>query len=116
MHKGLPVKGYQEQTDQNVSMVNRNKEIEETILRVMDTMRMMPDIDQRWLAIGRTHIEQGFMAMNRAVFKPGRVVLQHDDLSNANRDEMAYDPRHPDEQRDRKLIDPDLTTDVHKGE
>ncbi len=32
-------------------------------------------VDKRWLAIGRTAIEQGFMAVNRSIFKPGRVVL-----------------------------------------
>jgi hypothetical protein len=31
-----------------------------------------PETDKRWAAIGRTHIEQWFMAMNRAVFKPRR--------------------------------------------
>ena len=31
------------------------------------------DVDQRWAAVARTHLEQGFMAMNRAVFRPGRI-------------------------------------------
>ena len=30
---------------------------------------------KRWLAIGRTHIEQGFMAINRAIFRPDRVEI-----------------------------------------
>jgi hypothetical protein len=34
--------------------------------------------DARWIAIARTHIEQGFMALNRAIFKPERVKLETD--------------------------------------
>lgn len=77
-HAGLPVLGYKPQSDDKVSFVNHNKMMEETILRVLDQLRndehgLNPD--QRWLAIGRTHIEEGFMAINRAIFRPGRVEL-----------------------------------------
>ena len=37
------------------------------------------EIDQRWLAIARTNIEQGFMALNRAIFRPERVELDGND-------------------------------------
>lgn len=74
-HNGLPVSGYRSQSSNNVALVNRNKEIEERVLRIFDELRENADVDQRWLAIGRTSIEQGFMAVNRAVFKPGRVSL-----------------------------------------
>lgn len=78
-HAGLPVHGYKPQSAEAVELVNRNKEIEETILRICDTMRGSKDtFDQRWLAIAVTHLEQGFMALNRAVFKPGRVTLPQD--------------------------------------
>lgn len=75
MNTGLPVAGYRPQTNTNVDLVNRNKEIEERVLRILDELRELPEIDGRWLAIGRTQIEQGFMAVNRSVFKPGRVSL-----------------------------------------
>jgi len=75
MNNGLPVSGYRPQNNTNVSRVNRNKEIEERVLRILDELKLDPQIDQRWLAIGRTQIEQGFMAVNRAVFQPGRVEL-----------------------------------------
>lgn len=74
-HNGLPVAGYQPQSEMNVSLVNGNKVCEEVILRNLDDLAAMPDVDKRWLAVARTQIEQGFMAMNRAIFKPGRVVL-----------------------------------------
>lgn len=82
-HAGLPVKGYQPQSEEKVQAVNHNKELEETLLRVCDGMKGIAVIDQRWLAIARTHFEEGFMAMNRSIFKPGRVRLRSDGADNA---------------------------------
>jgi hypothetical protein len=59
--------------------VNQNKQLEERVLRVLDELRDSgTDIDQRWLAIGRTHLETAFMCINRAIFRPGRVELPED--------------------------------------
>lgn len=79
-HQGLPVKGYAKtQSDVNVRTVDENKILEEQVLRQIEKIgRMLPDADPRWLSIGKTAIEQGFMAINRAVFKPGRVALPED--------------------------------------
>ncbi len=79
-HEGLPVAGYKPQNSRAVDAVNRNKELEESALRQIDLLSMDGPlkVDQRWLAIGRTGIEQGFMAINRAIFKPGRVALPGD--------------------------------------
>jgi hypothetical protein len=73
-HQGLPVAGYRPQSEENVVLVNQNKIAEEHILRLLDLLTTK-DVDQRWLAISRTHIEQGFMALNRSIFKPARVKL-----------------------------------------
>lgn len=78
-HQGLPVSGYRAQSADAVAQVNRNKELEERILRLLDGAAADPETDKRWLDLARTHIEQGFMALNRAVFKPGRVALPGDD-------------------------------------
>lgn len=87
-HEGLPVAGYQPQTAEKVAIVNDNKELEELVLRKIDALRNAASeigIDGRWLAIGATHIEQGFMAINRAVFRPSRISLpedQNDDVAH----------------------------------
>lgn len=78
-HKGLPVAGYRSQTGDAVATVNRHKEIEERVLRLLDDLKDDHTVDQRWLATGRTDIEKGFMAVNRAVFRPGRVKLSEDE-------------------------------------
>lgn len=78
-HKPLPVSGYVSQNDEKIRLVNRNKEIEERSLRILDELALLPGVDKRWLAIGRTAIENGFMAVNRAIFQPIRVRLLEDE-------------------------------------
>jgi hypothetical protein len=75
-HKGLPVEGYKPQSDDKVQLVNNYKRVEEAVLRMLDGLKDSPEIDQRWLAIGRTGLEQAFMAINRSIFKPGRAKLE----------------------------------------
>ncbi|MFE1598200.1 Acb2/Tad1 domain-containing protein [Methylobacterium sp. ID0610] len=76
-HQGLPVAGYRPQNDANVALVNEHKAMEERLLRQLDRLQGTGH-DDRWLAIARTHIQEGFMALNRAVFRPGRVSLPED--------------------------------------
>lgn len=82
-HQGLPVAGYKPQSDEKVGLVNENKALEEQVLRQMDRLATLPTgtIDPRWFAIARTQIEQGFMALNRAVFQPGRARLPEDEVA-----------------------------------
>lgn len=73
LHAPLPVAGERPQSDAAIAIVNTNKVLEESVLQVFDLLAREPGIDKRWLALGRTHIEQGFMAANRAIFQPGRL-------------------------------------------
>lgn len=75
---GLPVSGYRQQSPEDIALANLNNALEERILRQLDHLATLPDVDKRWLATGRTEIEKGFMAVNRAIFKPGRVALPED--------------------------------------
>ena len=83
-NQGLPVKGYQPQSGSAVEQVNINKVHEEKLLRRMDEIAAMYRLnaDTRWFSIARTHFEQGFMALNRSIFKPGRVELDEDDAES----------------------------------
>lgn len=76
-HTGLPVAGYQPQSDDKVQIVNQAKELEERVLRHLDGLKETP-ADQRMVAIARTGIQEAFMWANRAVFQPGRVKLPED--------------------------------------
>lgn len=79
-HAGLPVSGYRDQSTAKIDLVNRNKEIEERVLRILDDLRSLPPgvVDPRWLATGGTDIEKGFMSINCAVFQPDRVHFSDD--------------------------------------
>lgn len=72
-HKGLPVEGYKPQSQNNVDLVNYNKRLEEKVLRQIDFLQTVDFVDKRWLAIGKTQLEQAFMAINRSIFKPDRL-------------------------------------------
>lgn len=86
---GLPVSGYTAQPDAKVALVNSFKEDEERLLRKLDVLNngrahtgaAAPsiDVDGRWLAIGRTQLQEAFMSINRAVFQPQRIKLPEDD-------------------------------------
>lgn len=78
MHNGLPVSGYQPQSDDKVALVNEFKADEERILRKIDAVQAAGIHDGRWAAIARTHIQEGFMALNRSVFQPSRIALPED--------------------------------------
>lgn len=92
-HKPLPVAGYTKQSDARIALVNEFKQDEERLLRKLDaalkattskdapggTLVNVALCDPRWLAIARTHFQEGFMALNRAVFQPQRIKLPEDE-------------------------------------
>ena len=55
-HQPMPVAGYTAQSDDIIKTVNENKQLEETVLKQLDALKARDDVDQRWLAIGRTHV------------------------------------------------------------
>ena len=77
--EGLPVAGYQPQSDHRIATVNRNKEYEERLLRLCDELRKDSEFDQWFVNIAVQHFQQGFMALNRAVFQPTRIKLPEDE-------------------------------------
>lgn len=81
--QGLPVAGYKPtQPPEAIAAVNIFKELEERTLRAMEALGDGPHPtvkhDPRMLAVGRTQLQIAFMAINRAVFQPGRVKLPED--------------------------------------
>lgn len=81
-----PVAGYHPQSERAIALVNHFKEVEERLLRDIDAMCDSTEparFDMRWLAVARTQLQQGFMALNRAVFQPGRVRLPGDEFADA---------------------------------
>jgi hypothetical protein len=67
------IPGYRPLTVDETRLVKSNKWDEEALLRRLDQLSMTIGIDQRWLSIARTHFEQGYMALNRAIMRPQRL-------------------------------------------
>lgn len=56
--------------DNNEHMIANIKEaddLEMSVLAYLDKLKSDPNTDQRWLAIARTDLEKGFMAVTRAL-------------------------------------------------
>ena len=82
-HKPLPVHGYTEQSQERIDLVNEGKQLEERVLRYIEKVDKTAAgaatfAQTRWTAIGKTHIQQGFMAVFRGVFNPQRATLPED--------------------------------------
>lgn len=74
--------GHKAQPQHVLDLVAANKEAEERLLRAIDVMFDTDEpnrFDKRWLSIAKTNLEQGFMALNRAVLQPGRISLPGDE-------------------------------------
>jgi hypothetical protein len=64
------IKGYRDLSQDEIDMMNALKEIATKVGEVLDVMETVEDIDQRWLAIGKTDLQKGFMAAIRSIAKP----------------------------------------------
>jgi hypothetical protein len=65
------IKGYRELNQQEINDMNDIKAEGERLKNVIGAMRSRGDtLDQRWISIAETHLQQGIMAAVRAVAKP----------------------------------------------
>ena len=64
------IKGYRELTPEDIKLMNDVKEKGAELGELIEKLNMMLEIDKRWLEIGKTNIQQGLMAVTRAITKP----------------------------------------------
>lgn len=66
------IDGYRDLTEEEISVMNRVKiqgaELQKLIQELANLKSI--DVDPRWLAIGKTNLQQGIMALVRSVAKP----------------------------------------------
>ena len=64
------IKGYRDLSQSEIDLMNvikgRGSDLEELIAALGECS----GIDHRWVAIGKTHLQEGLMALTRAVAKP----------------------------------------------
>lgn len=64
------IKGYRDLSQQEVNDMNDIKAEGERLKSVISAMRSRKEIDQRWVSIAETHLQQGIMAAVRAIAQP----------------------------------------------
>lgn len=86
-HDPLAITGYRALSDEELALINDIKAVGARVEEVVKRLRRYepapdpvfspgaptPDathVDQRWVSLGATHLQQGFMALTRAVAKP----------------------------------------------
>lgn len=64
------ITGYRALTEAEIDLMNQVKEMAMRVGEMCEVLKQAPGIDSRWLSIGATQLQQGFMAVNRAIAKP----------------------------------------------
>lgn len=64
------IKGYRELNEHEIACMNGIKELAVQVGALVANLEQMHETDQRWLSIGRTDLQKGFMALTRAIAKP----------------------------------------------
>jgi hypothetical protein len=64
------ISGYRELSEGEIGTMNRIKSFGPPLEEMVEALRTISEVDQRWVAIGATHLQQGLMALTRAVAKP----------------------------------------------
>lgn len=66
----MRIKGYRDLTEGEIGLMNSVKLHAEEIGTQIETLEHTPGIDKRWLAIAKTDLQKGFMALVRSIAKP----------------------------------------------
>lgn len=64
------MKTYRDLTEDEIDTINNVKEMEETVASLFHGLKLVDSYDKRWLNIDRTHLQEGFSALVRAVAQP----------------------------------------------
>lgn len=65
------IKGYRELTEGEINAMNEVKELGQNLGDLIEKLEMTSvSVDKRWVAIGKTQLQQGLMALTRAIAKP----------------------------------------------
>lgn len=65
------IKGYKELTQEQIDLMNKVKELGVILGETVQILQDLAPTDKRWVAIGRTHLQEGLMALTRSITKPG---------------------------------------------
>lgn len=64
------IKGYRELNEAEIALMNEVKSKGVELGDLVEKLRTNKELDQRWVSIGATELQQGLMALTRAITKP----------------------------------------------
>ena len=64
------IKGYRDLTQAEIDAMNAVKAEGIRLGNLIEELRANPDLDQRWVDIAETHLQQGCMAAVRSIAQP----------------------------------------------
>lgn len=64
------ITGYRDLSAQEIEAMNMVKAAATDISQLVEAVSAIDGVDQRWVAIARTGLQQAFMALTRAIAKP----------------------------------------------
>lgn len=64
------ITGYRDLSQAEIDLMNEIKSLAEKAGQLVAILRGLEDLDQRWVSIGATDLQTGFMALVRSVAQP----------------------------------------------
>lgn len=64
------ITGYRQLTQEEAALMNEGKALAEQVGAYIDKLRNLNGIDQRWVSIGATDLQKGFMSVIRGIARP----------------------------------------------
>ena len=64
------ISGYRELSQEEIDLMNEIKQKGKELGELVAKLRAAPELDQRWVSIGATDLQTGFMALIRGVARP----------------------------------------------
>lgn len=64
------ITGYRQLTEAEVALMNEGKALASKCGEFIEKLRATPGLDQRWVSIGATDMQTGFMAAIRGIAQP----------------------------------------------
>lgn len=64
------ISGYRELDESEIAAMNEVKAVGAQLGELIAKLRAKPELDQRWVSIGATHMQEGLMALTRSIAKP----------------------------------------------
>lgn len=64
------IKGYRDLSQEEIDLMNEGKELSQKVGDFISKLEANESLDKRWVAIGKTDLQKGFMAAIRSIAQP----------------------------------------------